>query len=59
VLTNGKGYADIYDVTGKLVLSTQIVTPDQVIDLHGMQKGVYILKVTNPESSFSKKLVIE
>lgn len=59
VLTNGKGYADIYDVTGKLVMSTKIITPNQVIDIQGLQKGVYILKVTNPESSFSKKLVVE
>ncbi|MHC1707455.1 MAG: T9SS type A sorting domain-containing protein [Bacteroidales bacterium] len=59
VLTNGKGTANIYDVTGKLVSSTQIILPSQIIDIHELENGVYILKVDSPENSFSKKLIVE
>ncbi|MCX6272176.1 MAG: T9SS type A sorting domain-containing protein [Bacteroidetes bacterium] len=59
VLSNGKGEAGIYDVTGKLVKSVRLFTPTQVISLSDLVKGVYFLKITNSGANFTEKLVIQ
>ena len=59
VLTSGKGNLDIFDISGKLMYSTTIFNPTQVIDISGLNKGVYILRVSNSENNFTEKLVVE
>ena len=58
-LTSGKGNLYIYDITGKLVKSTVIFNPTQVIDVSNLTKGVYIVKMSTPEKNFTEKLVIQ
>jgi hypothetical protein len=59
LLSAGKGLAEIFDITGKLVSSTIITNPTQTFDVTGLQKGIYLLKVSNDESSFTEKLIIQ
>lgn len=59
VLSNGKGILELFDMTGKLVHASEIFNPAQVIDIRGFDKGVYILKVLNPDVTFTKKIVIQ
>jgi hypothetical protein len=47
---------EIFDITGKRVLSIENHAPDKPIDLHGLKAGMYLVKVNRNETS---KLVIE
>jgi hypothetical protein len=58
-LTSGKGILDIYDITGKVVSSTNIFNPTQVIDVSGLSKGVYIVRMHTSDKDFNEKLVIQ
>ncbi|MEI6577094.1 MAG: T9SS type A sorting domain-containing protein [Bacteroidota bacterium] len=59
VLSNGKGDLNIYDMTGKLVLSSKINSPTEVIDISKLSKGIYILRTINGDKVFTEKLVVE
>jgi hypothetical protein len=59
LLSSGKGNLDIYDMTGKLAYSSIIFNTKQVIDVSKFTKGVYFVKVSNSNSNFTQKLVIE
>jgi hypothetical protein len=59
LLSAGKGLAEIFDITGKMVSSTIITNPTQTFNITGLQKGIYLLKVSNDESSFTEKLIIQ
>ena len=47
---------EIYDILGKRVLKTQINSSDS-INVQTLKSGVYILKLTQNNSSVSKKLI--
>lgn len=51
---------EIYDVSGKLLASKQIVPENGPVKLYdtGLAKGVYLIRVTTGTSSLVKKLVI-
>ena len=59
--TNNKAIkANLFDVTGKQVNTvTKCKNQKTEIDITGIQKGVYILKITINGNSFNKKIVIE
>ncbi|HNW90201.1 MAG TPA: T9SS type A sorting domain-containing protein [Bacteroidales bacterium] len=57
--SSGNGLAEIFDITGKLVVRCGISKISQTLSLKGLQKGIYFLKVTTKENSFSEKLIIE
>ena len=59
MLTSGKGTADIYDITGKLVSSVTLFSSIQTIDISKLSKGVYVVKVNNSDNNFTSKLVVE
>jgi hypothetical protein len=59
LLTSGKGNADIFDITGKLVLSVPLFASAQSIDISGLSKGIYVVKVNNSDNNFTSKLVVE
>lgn len=46
----------IFDLSGKLVYS-RIITHSTNIDMSAVERGIYLLKLTSEESSFSKKIV--
>jgi hypothetical protein len=59
VLSSGKGLIEIFDMTGKLQLSKNITETNQYVNISGLSKGVYYLKTSNAENSFTKKLVVQ
>ncbi|HNW69741.1 MAG TPA: T9SS type A sorting domain-containing protein [Bacteroidales bacterium] len=58
-LTSGNGTIEIFDITGKLVSKSNILKTSETIDIRGLEKGLYVVKVTSKENSFTEKLVIE
>ena len=46
----------ILDVTGKLISTSTIHEQKQTVDLSTLTSGVYILKVTDKQNSYSMKL---
>ncbi|MDD4992599.1 MAG: T9SS type A sorting domain-containing protein [Paludibacter sp.] len=44
----------IYSLSGTLVLSTTLTSIDEKIDVRGLQKGMYILKLENQAFKFTK-----
>jgi hypothetical protein len=59
VLSSDKGNLEIFDISGKLMYSTAIFNPTQVVDISLLNKGVYILRVSNSDKNFTEKLVVE
>jgi len=57
--TSGKGMIEIYDMTGKHILSTTITKTSQAVDIRNLRSGIYFVKVTNEKNSFTQKLVVE
>lgn len=54
--SNENTIVEIYDILGKRVLKTQINSSDS-INVQTLKSGVYILKLTQNNSSVSKKLI--
>ncbi len=57
--SSGRGTITISDITGKIVYSSEIKSTTQYTDISKFSKGVYVVKVTSNENSFTQKLVIE
>ena len=57
--TSGNGQLELFDITGKLVLKRNISKTSETYDIRNLTKGVYVVKVTSKENSFSEKLIIE
>jgi PKD repeat protein len=54
----GNANIELFDVGGKLVLTAEITSGNQ-LNLSGLTKGVYLLKLVNQDQSAYKKLIIE
>lgn len=50
------GKVDVIDLVGKIVYSTTI--NDNDIDLAGLPKGIYVIKIASGEKEISKKIII-
>ena len=48
----------IYNAEGKLLMSTKINSDNNKIDLSGLTKGVYTLKVISNKNSFTEKIIL-
>lgn len=57
-ITNFAGNAELFDMTGKLVMSKQNVQ-DNSIDVQQLQKGIYTVKLTQGDSIQYSKLIKE
>lgn len=51
--------AVLYDAAGKLVKSYPLQGTSNVIDVHGIEKGVYLLKVISANDSSTQKILIQ
>jgi len=49
------GYASVYDLSGRLVLSAEILSGQ--INVASLKKGVYILRVQAGNDTFTAKLI--
>ena len=54
----GSGSIELFDVSGKLVLTAEVSSGNK-LNLAGLTKGVYLLKLSNQDQSAFKKLIIE
>ena len=59
LMSDGKGMMSISDITGKVVYSSEISNTTQYTDIRNLSKGVYFVKVTSDEKTFTQKLVVE
>ncbi len=50
---------DVIDVLGKVVFSTKNINNGGNIDLSSLQKGVYLVKISNESGSETKKIILE
>jgi len=55
--SNGQGFVEVYDITGKLVLRSGINCNAQSFDVSKLAKGVYAVKVNNGKNTFTQKIV--
>ena len=52
---------DIYDVTGKLIMSKRDISPannEYKLDMNAFSKGIYFLNLTLNNSTVTKKLIL-
>lgn len=54
-----EGQYQIVTTSGDLVSSGDILSKEQVIDLQGIPKGLYLLNITHEGESMTKKLIIQ
>jgi hypothetical protein len=47
----------VYDAAGKQVLETKLQIPQTTIDISGLDKGIYFLKILNGDGEFVEKLI--
>lgn len=59
LITNGSGNTDIYDLSGKLLISQNIDQAAQIIDISALNPGMYILVYLKDQSRISRKLIVE
>lgn len=50
---------EVIDVLGNVVLSTKNINNSGSIDVSSMQKGVYLVKISNESGTETKKLILE
>jgi len=49
----------IYNVFGQKVYSAVLTTKQETINTNQFSSGIYLVKVSNREKTFTKKLIIE
>ena len=49
----------VYDAAGKQVLETKLQIPQTTIDISGLEKGIYFIKILNGDGEFVEKLIKE
>ncbi|MCF8255457.1 MAG: T9SS type A sorting domain-containing protein [Bacteroidia bacterium] len=54
----GNGTVELWDINGKLILNTEFVSGNK-LDLSGISKGIYVLKLSSQDQSAYKKLIVE
>ncbi len=57
--SNGNGHVEMIDLTGKIVYSSKVNDATQLFDVRGFDKGVYMVKYTNENTVFTKKVIIQ
>jgi len=48
----------LYDLSGRLVLQSELLSGVNSLDLHGLTPGCYLMKITDEQTTVTKKLVI-
>ena len=55
---NGKGNLDVVDVLGRTIYSTRLTDEQNRVNLNGMAKGVYLLRVSEGNKAKVQKVVV-
>lgn len=58
IMAGNEGTVEIFNMAGQVVLSQQIVTEEQMINISDLEKGVYTVMVTTPSGVGTNKLII-
>jgi polyhydroxybutyrate depolymerase len=58
LLSNGKGTVEIFDLSGKLLLSEVMLQNSQILGLQDLQAGMYIIQFRTDQGCSSRKLVV-
>lgn len=56
---SANGTLTIYDLAGKALLSKEITSDSEKVNVSELQNGMYIIKVSNDQGAVSQRLVIE
>ncbi|MGQ9847507.1 MAG: T9SS type A sorting domain-containing protein [Bacteroidales bacterium] len=59
LLSNGNGNLTITDITGKVVYNASVNQTQQYFNIANLSKGIYMVKYTSKNNSFTQKLLIE
>ena len=57
-LNNYVHMLEVYDVTGKILLSFNDVSPDQQLNINKLAAGYYVIKIYNEASIETRKLIV-
>ena len=55
----GKGEIAIFDITGKKILSNEVINKTDVLDIRFLTKGIYIIEIRYQDRIFKKRLIKE
>lgn len=55
----GKTLIELFDMTGKQVITTNVGTNNAIIDLSKLTKGFYLIRITNQESIIHQSKIIK
>lgn len=59
-IANAEGFQmDVYDVLGKVIVSKNSISNQEMVDLTNLAAGVYYIKLKNEKSSTVKKVVVK
>ena len=58
IVVTGEGMLQVFDVTGRLVMSRELDGVQSSVPLYNMSNGVYVLRLTNGKQSQVQKMVI-
>jgi len=59
ITANENAQLDIYNIAGKLIQNHAIAAKTSYININGLAKGVYVVKLTSMKGVFTKKLIKE
>lgn len=57
IKTNQALNIGVYDVLGKLIITTKVDSNNSKIDISQLKKGLYLIKLSSEEGSITKKLI--
>lgn len=59
IFSDNGGKAEIFNMTGQLVLSEQLVKSEQLINITNLSAGVYTIRVTDGQNISTTKMVVK
>lgn len=57
-VVNGQGTLDVVDVLGRTLFSQRLTNDQNRVNLNGVAKGVYLLRVSNGKNTMVQKIVV-
>lgn len=49
---------DLFDISGKLMRSVQVMNGSSQLDLKGLNSGIYLMRISNDQGSVTKRLMV-
>lgn len=58
LISSGKGSIEVYDMTGKVLQQALLQETSQILDIRGLQAGVYFLRTVSDGQTSVEKLIV-